>query len=107
MTVGNYPMIQDIEVTNACNLNCVFCKRDNINERGIGYMTSTTFNRIACEENKPMLRHTQLFMHGEPLLHPRLIEFVVKTKKYAKSVSFTTNAMLLTKNTSYKLLARV
>lgn len=102
--LGNYPMIQDIEVTNACNLNCVFCKRDKINERGIGFITSTTFNRIVCEENRSMLRHTQLFMHGEPLLHPRIVEFVTKAKKYAKSVSFTTNAMLLNKNISHKLL---
>lgn len=101
---GNYPMIQDIEVTNACNLNCVFCERERIRGRGIGYITKETWSNIFREENKRMLRHTRLFMHGEPLLHPDIVELVRKAKHFSKTVGFTSNATLLTRELSADLL---
>lgn len=101
--VGNYPLIHNIEITNACNLNCVFCVRSDISRRGIGYMSEDLFNKIINTYTKS-IENIRLFFHGEPLLHPKLCQFIKQVKLVAKSVGITTNATLLTPEYAEKLI---
>lgn len=102
--LDNYPLVQDIEVTNVCNLRCPFCARDNIEKRGLGFMSRNTFQNIVNSDNKRMLRHIRLFGHGEPLLNEDINYFVRESKLFAKTVGFSTNGLLLTKRLSERLI---
>lgn len=93
--VSGKPEISSIEITNDCNLNCEICAREQVkNNRGIGYMALKQFKFI-IEKYRP--RHPRLFLHGEPTLHPDLVEMVsICRANGSDSVGFTTNGVLMT-----------
>lgn len=79
-----------IEITNNCNLNCDFCIK---NTRPHKYMSLKEFNIIL---NKLDNYTKYLYFHilGEPLLHPKINEFIdVASKKY--NINITTNGYLI------------
>ena len=69
------PITVDIEVTNHCNTNCIFCPRQAIGKKG--YMDFKTFKKAVDRllEVKP-LPATNICGLGEPLMHPEIVEFV-------------------------------
>ena len=83
-----------LELTNACNLNCIMCGRDE------SKFTLTTFNTDYLNRFTPILdtiEEVTLFGWGEPTLHPDfsgILKFLADfpVKKY-----FVTNGMLLNK----------
>ncbi|MBU1179859.1 radical SAM protein [Patescibacteria group bacterium] len=100
----SFPIHLGIEPTNACNLNCVFCARRNIDYR-FGYMNFELYKKIIDEGSINGLRSVKLVRGGESLLHPRFVEMV----KYAKDkgvldVMFNTNGMLLTEEKSKEII---
>lgn len=91
----NFPNRVTVELTNDCNVSCVFCNRQKIS-MDIGYIEDKLFYKIIDE----MARHLPVklvpFFRGEPLMHPQLIPFI----KYAKqkgvgSIQMASNALLL------------
>jgi len=104
--VGEFPLFVDIEVTNDCNLRCPFCqyalRRGKVKR---GRITFDIIKKIIDEGADNGLYGVKFNLWGEPLLHPQLHEFI----KYAKQkglidVYFNTNAMLLNKDVSHKLI---
>ncbi|MGD9344564.1 MAG: radical SAM protein [Candidatus Aminicenantes bacterium] len=71
-----------IEITNACNLECIMCARNKMS-RDVGFMDFDLYCKIIdeCAERKPVVLLPQGF--GESLLHPRWVEMI----KYAKDRS--------------------
>ncbi|MBI4680528.1 MAG: radical SAM protein [Nitrospirae bacterium] len=104
--IGEFPLFIDVEVTSACNLKCPFCAttfRGDIIKKG--FMSFELCKKIIDEGANNNLYGVKFNIRGEPLLHPRIHEFV----KYAKDkglidVYFNTNAMLLNEETSQKLI---
>lgn len=105
--VGGFPLFIDIEVTNDCNLRCPFCqytlKRDKVKR---GRITFDIVKKVIDEGADNGLYGVKFNIWGEPLLHPHLHEFI----KYAKQKGLVdaylnTNAMLLNKDVSHKLIA--
>lgn len=96
------PQITSIEITNDCNLNCEICARDQVKaHRGIGYMSLADFTFI-IEKYRPA--HPRLFLHGEPTLHPNLVQMTsICRTNGAESVGFTTNGVLMTPDLFSKL----
>ena len=88
------PMIQNIEVTNACGMNCIMCPRQYM-KRPIGYMDVKLFEKIA----KQLKENSRLALHhfGDPLLHPKIGEIIKICRKYGIKSSFSTNPTSLTK----------
>ena len=91
----NFPNRVTVELTNDCNVSCVFCNRQKIS-MDIGYIEDKLFYKIIDE----MARHLPVklvpFFRGEPLMHPQLIPFI----KYAKQkgvgpIQMASNALLL------------
>ena len=80
-----------VEITNICNLNCSFCSKDN---RKLKEMTTNEFEHI-LREIKPYTNTIYLHLKGEPLLHSKLKDILVLTKKYNFNVRITTNGTLL------------
>ncbi|MFA5316530.1 MAG: radical SAM protein [Dehalococcoidales bacterium] len=103
---GKFPLFIDVEVTSACNLKCPFCATTfRGNEIKKGFMAPDMLKKIIDEGRENGLYGVKFNIRGEPLLHPKIDEFV----KYAKAsglvdVYFNTNAMLLTDRVANKLI---
>jgi radical SAM protein with 4Fe4S-binding SPASM domain len=104
--VGYYPLFVDIEVTSACNLRCPFCAttfRGKLIKKG--FMSFEVLKKIIDESADNNLYGVKFNIRGEPLLHPKISDFVLYAKKKGLiDVYFNTNAMLLTEDMSKKLL---
>ncbi|WP_234122862.1 radical SAM/SPASM domain-containing protein [Clostridium hydrogenum] len=88
-----------IEITNVCNLACNFCPQT---KRQPEFMKLETFNKI-LEEIKPYTDYIYLHVKGEPLLHPKLDEFLDLSYEKGFKVNITTNGTLINE-VKHKLL---
>lgn len=85
--------IYQIEITNDCNFNCLYCPRDKM-KRSIGYMALNTLNRImdVIENDILVLHH-----YGESLLDTKLeskIKFIKQRKPEIKLILNTNGSLL-------------
>lgn len=93
----------DVELTNRCNALCSFCPRAATPDQG--FMTFETFKQaIARIKELDELPNISLTGQGESTLHPELVEFVRYAAGEGLYVEMTTNANLLDRETSKKLL---
>jgi len=104
--IGEFPLFIDIEATSVCNLKCTFCAT-TFRGKAVkkGFISADAVKRIVDEGIDNGLYGIKFNIRGEPLLHPKIHEFV----KYAKQkglidVYFNSNAMLLTEEVSKKLI---
>jgi MoaA/NifB/PqqE/SkfB family radical SAM enzyme len=105
---GRFPLHVDIESTNSCNLRCVMCPRNFVQEeieKNLGNMEWDLYRKIIDECAENGLPSIKLNYRGEPLLHPDIVKMV----KYAKDkgiteVQFNTNGMLLDEKKSRELI---
>ena len=74
-----FPFLIDLELTNYCNLQCIFCGQQAMT-RPKGFMSEKVFKKIIdeCSKHKTPVRFIRF---GEPFLHPKIIDFC----RYAKS----------------------
>ena len=80
-----------VEITNRCNLRCVFCPKT---KRPPREMTAAEFAVIASKL-KGAVRYLYLHLMGEPLLHPALGEILDIAAAEGFRVCITTNGTLL------------
>lgn len=95
-TVCNIERV-NIELTNCCNLSCLWCAGSGKREKG--FMDFNTFTTTVNHLLSPniMVRELHLYNVGESLLHPdfcKFVEFLGKLQKKPKIV-LVTNATLL------------
>ncbi|MEN6348204.1 MAG: radical SAM/SPASM domain-containing protein [Syntrophomonas sp.] len=97
------PQVLHVELNNTCNLNCKMCPRDHLNRKpqNMSFDLYTKIINEAASLNIPKIR---LFLFGEPLLYPNLIEAIKCAKdKGIMHVDFNTNANLLKKEIAHKI----
>ena len=82
-----------IEITNSCNLNCSFCSPVKKEKR---FMTEEEFEHV-LEEVSKVTKVIYIHVKGEPLLHPKIIDFLKLAEKYNLKVNLTTNGTLFPK----------
>ena len=82
-----------IEITNVCNLTCSFCPQT---KRQAEFMEIDTFSKI-LEQIKPHTDYIYFHVKGEPLLHPRIDEFLDLSYEKGFQVNITTNGTLINK----------
>jgi len=80
-----------IEITNVCNLSCNFCPQTL---RAPEFMTPETFSKI-LDGIKPYTDYIYLHVKGEPLLHPKLDQFLDISYEKGFKVNITTNGTLI------------
>ena len=97
------PMGLQIEPTNYCHLNCICCST-NRSKRKKGYMDLNLFNKIIVEAARNRIKRVHLYLHGEPLLHPKLLLMISLIKEANLSLTLATNGMLFTRQFSHALL---
>ena len=93
----------DIELTNSCNAACIFCPRDKTPKQGL--MNFETFAKAVQrigELGDPTTVH--ICGLGEALLHPKVAEMVDHLSKKGLPPTITTNAYLLKKELSHRLV---
>lgn len=85
-----------IEITNVCNLSCSFCIKVEKTPR---FMSEEEFDHI-LSEIKPYTDTIYLHVKGEPLLHPKLEQFLKIAENYNINVNITTNGVLFPEKVS-------
>lgn len=80
-----------LEITNACNLNCSFCIKNN---RKVKYITKEEYQIII---NKIKDKTKELYLHvlGEPLMHEDINYFIDYATNNNLLVNITTNGYLI------------
>lgn len=91
-----------IEPTTRCNLKCTMCGNSNW-DREKGDMSIDDFKRAI--DQLPYLRFLNFQGIGEPLINPNFLEMVEYATSKGINVGFNTNATLLTKDISEKLVS--
>lgn len=89
-----FPFLVDIEITNHCNLKCVFCGR-HLMTRKKGYISEGLFKKVVdeCDRHATPVRFIRW---GESFLHPQIMSFIAYVK-IEKSIPLhiTTNGLCL------------
>ena len=83
-----------LEITNVCNLNCMFCPKT---DRAKHFLTPEEFDGLTT---KLVGKVKFLYFHlmGEPFLHPHLPEFIRMARSKGFVPVLTTNGTLLPKS---------
>jgi MoaA/NifB/PqqE/SkfB family radical SAM enzyme len=93
-----------IEPTVACNLDCITCFR-NAWEQPIGRMSDETFERFFAGLQALSPRPNVYFGGiGEPLFHPKTIEWVRRVKELGVKVELITNGTILNEKIARRLI---
>ena len=98
------PLSLQIEPTNVCNLRCTTCSVSRTSLKR-GYMDVGLFQNIVSEASEIGVKRIYLYMHGEPMLHPKIVEMIGFIKSKGLAVHMTTNGTLLGPETSAELLS--
>jgi radical SAM protein with 4Fe4S-binding SPASM domain len=80
-----------IEITNNCNLDCVFCPKT---KRQKEFMPEALFLEI-LDKIKGASEYVYFHVMGEPLLHPHLGRFFDLCSEYGYKINITTNGTLI------------
>ena len=94
MILKSKPQRLVLELTNACNLRCIMCGRDEAN------FSLTTFDIDILKNLAPILYEVEevtLFGWGEPTLHPQFEQILAFLDNYPVKKYFVTNGMKLDK----------
>ena len=93
-----------IEPTVACNLDCITCFR-NAWDQPIGRMMEETFENI-FNGLKQMDSIPSVYFGGigEPLFHPKTVEWIRRVKSLGVKVELITNGTILTEKKSRELI---
>jgi hypothetical protein len=90
-----FPFWLNIEPTNACQLNCLFCSRQ-LSQRPIGFLDPKLADEIFQEAAGYEGAAVRFTGWGEPLLHPKIDLLAEKAKKADLKLKIYTNGLALT-----------
>lgn len=89
----HFPFLVDIELTNHCNLKCIFCGQQAMT-RDKGFISEQILKKVVDEcsnYNTPI----RFIRWGEPFLHPRIIDFCRYVKSKGIPLHITNNGLKL------------
>jgi radical SAM protein with 4Fe4S-binding SPASM domain len=98
--LGNHARFTDkppslqIEPTNNCNLKCICCASQR-SSRCRGYMDFGLFTEIIDEASSIGVKRIHLYLLGEPLLHPKIVDMIRFIKSRNMGINIATNGMLM------------
>jgi len=92
--IPEFPYLVDIELTNHCNLQCIFCGQQGMT-RDKGFITEDLFKKVVteCSQHDTPIR---LIRWGEPFLHKKIISFLEYAKSKKLLLHITTNGLAMT-----------
>lgn len=90
----SYPRRLVLELTNACNLNCIMCGRNAANFKPTVFDME---NFYSLEPLMDVVEEVTLMGWGEPTIHPRFIEMLEVINRHSARKYFCSNGMNLKK----------
>jgi len=87
------PKIMFIRVSENCNAGCFMC--DFAHSHGLYNISDEQYDWLLDSINKKNTYEMIRFTGGEPLLHPKIIDFIKKGKEQGYETSIITNGYLL------------
>lgn len=93
------PWRLQIEVTNRCNLDCIFCSRHE-NKMQFGDLSPELYDQIV--ELSSSVQEVALFGYGEPLVSKGFFELLPRLK--SSRITFFTNGMIMDGNMFRRIL---
>ena len=96
------PSLQ-LEPTNYCDLDCTCCSSSR-SFREKGYMDFPLFQKIIDDAALLRIRRVHLYLHGEPMLHPKIVDMIRYIKSKDIGFHLTTNGMRIDEETITALL---
>jgi radical SAM protein with 4Fe4S-binding SPASM domain len=90
-----FPTSIHVEIVSECNERCIHCYIPH--ELKTDLMDSNLFYRVLDQSREMNLLHITI-SGGEPMLHPRLVDFLKRCREYDLSVNVLTNLTLLSEN---------
>jgi radical SAM protein with 4Fe4S-binding SPASM domain len=100
---GIVPLSLQIEPTNLCNIGCICCSRNRM-QREKGFMDFGLFQKIVDDAARSGIKRIHLYLHGEPLLHPRIMDMIGYIKTKGIGIQMATNGMLFDRHNADALL---
>ncbi len=98
------PLIIDVEPVGLCNFRCVFCPTGlQALGRPGGFMTEETFRAI-LDKTRMWGTAIRLIGWGEPLMHPKIVEFVAAATFQNRLTHINTNGSKLDEAMAIKLV---
>lgn len=102
--VWAYPMAISVEPTTACNLECPACPSGlRAFSRPTGNMKEEVFEKI-FSELKSFLFHINFYFQGEPLIHPKIYNWIQTASQNKIYTLISTNAHFLSKENCEKII---
>ena len=101
--VGSIPPGIQVEPTNYCNARCICCPTSR-STRKRGFMELSLFQRIVDDAQWNGIKIVHLYLHGEPLLHPKIVAMIEYIKRKGLAVHLITNGMLLSRGMALGIL---
>ena len=83
-----------LEITNICNLDCLFCPKT---ERAKRKLSIEEFDTLT-EKMRGKIRFLYFHLMGEPFLHPQLPQFITMAREKGFIPVLTTNGTLLSRS---------
>ena len=102
-SIMSFPIIIDVEPTNGCNLDCLFCARQ-IMKRPVSILPFTSLKIIIDEMKHNPPTSIRFSGWGEPTLHPEIVRFVSYSRKNNVLTHLTTNGTRMTSELAEQLL---
>lgn len=90
-----FPYLVDAELTNVCNLRCIFCGQQAMT-RAKGFMAEDTWKSLVdqCAEYGTPIR---IIRWGEPSMHPNIIDYVRYAKSKDINIHITNNGIAVSR----------
>lgn len=105
--IAQHPLYLEVSPVGACNHRCTFCAVDYIGYKP-SFMDFNAYKRSLDSMRGQGCKSIMFAGEGEPLLHPKISEFVNYTKEESGiDVAFTTNAFRLSESFVKKSLKNI
>jgi len=101
-TFPDNPLYMDVELTNLCNMDCIFCQRQQM-DRLLGYMSMEDFTELVKQSQEAGVKALRFVGWGESFLHKSIMEMLKMVKDAGMMTHITTNALLIKDDTIDKL----
>lgn len=99
------PIAFSVEPTNICNLRCPECPTGvNTLKRPVGNMEMPVYRKL-INQLAPELIYLNLYVQGEPMMHPQFAEMVKYASGHGVYVSTSTNGHFLTRPLAVSLVS--
>jgi len=100
--LGGYPVEITIELTNNCNLNCIFCPHHKM-QRKKGFIDFSLFKEIV-DQISGFVECVDLDLMGESTLHPKIFEIIQYCKKNGLKTALNSNMTKVNKQLAKTLI---